>query len=80
MMIPAHIDPADRSPAACRQRAEHYQRMMQLRPDGNGFRRVPEHSDQMSIVERALVEAGDMEPPPRCPPDRRYRQARRPRY
>ena len=62
MMIPAHIDPADRSSAACRQRAEHYQRMMQLRPDGNGFRRVPEHSDQMSIVERALVEAGDMEP------------------
>jgi hypothetical protein len=34
----------------------------------------------MSIVERALVEAGDMEPPPRCPPDRRYRQKRRPRH
>lgn len=79
MQIPAHIDPQDRSPDAYRRRAEHYQGMMQLSPNGNGFRRVPEHSNQLSIVEQALVNAGDMEPLPHYPPDRRYRQKRRPR-
>ena len=77
MRIPSLIDPSDRSPEACRERAFHAQQMMELRPDGNGFRRVPEHSNQTSIVERHLIEAGDMKAQVGVPGDRNYRRARR---
>lgn len=67
----------DQSPAAHRERAMHAQRMMQLRSNGDGFRRIPEHSNQVSLVERHLIAAGDMSPPPSVPDDRSYRRARR---
>lgn len=79
MHIPSLIDPSDRSPDACRERALHAQQMMELRPNGDGFRRIPEHSSQTSIVERHLIEAGDMKAPPSVPSDRRYRSVRRPK-
>lgn len=77
MQLNLNIDPRDRSPEACRERAMHAQRMLELRPDGNGFRRVPEHSNQVSIVERHLIEAGDMKAPTGVPGDRNYRSKRR---
>ena len=77
MKLNANIDPRDRSPEACRERAMHAQRMMELSPNGNGFRRVPEQSNQVSIVERHLIEAGDMIAPDRVPSDRNYRRKRR---
>lgn len=77
MQLNANIDPRDRSPEACRERAMHAQRMLELRPNGNGFRRVPEHSNQVSIVERHLIEAGDMKAPTGVPDDRNYRSSRR---
>lgn len=77
MHLNANIDPRDRSPEACRERAMHAQRMLELSPNGNGFRRVPEHSNQVSIVERHLIEAGDMTAPTGVPNDRNYRSKRR---
>lgn len=71
------MNPLDQSPAAHRERAIYAQRMMQLRPNGNGFRHIPEHSNQVSLVERHLIAAGDMSPPPRAPDDRSYHRARR---
>lgn len=79
MHLPAHINPNDRSPEAMRNRAMHAQAMLQLSPNGNGFRRIPEKSNQTSIVEGYLIAAGDMEPLPVVPSDRRYRQVRRER-
>lgn len=67
----------DQSHAAHRERAMHAQQMMQPWPNGDGFRRIPEHSNQVSLVERHLIAAGDMSPPPRVPDDRSYRRARR---
>jgi hypothetical protein len=80
MKSPLHLSQTNRSPKACRLRADHAMAMMALQPKGNGFRQIPEHSDQHSLVERYLIEAGDMKPMPRVPPDRRYRQVRRPRF
>ncbi len=77
MRLPSLIDPRDRSPEACRERAMHAQRMLELSPNGNGFRRVPEHYNQVSIVERHLIEAGDMTVPTGVPNDRNYRSKRR---
>lgn len=77
MHLPAHIHPSDHSQEAYRNRAMHAQAMLQLSPNGNGFRRIPEKSNQLSIVEGYLVAAGDMEPLPPVPNDRRYRQVRR---
>jgi hypothetical protein len=37
--------------------------MMALSPKSHGFRTVHDESDKMSIVEQALVKAGDMKPP-----------------
>lgn len=65
------------TPSMLRELAEFAQRMMECRPDGGGFRRIPEHSNQTSIVERYLIAAGDMSPPPVVPNDRRYRSVRR---
>lgn len=65
------------SPSVLRERADFAQRMMACRADGGGFRRVPEHSNQTSIVERYLIAAGDMTPPPVVGNDRRYRSVRR---
>lgn len=79
MHLPAHISPNDRSPKALRNRAMHAQAMIELSPKGNGFRRIPEKSNQTSIVESYLIAAGDMEPLPVVPSDRRYRQVRRER-
>lgn len=61
-----------------RKRAIHAQRMMELSPNGNGFRRVPEHSNQVSIVERYFIALGDIKGPPLVPNDRNYRRKRRP--
>lgn len=46
---------------------------------GKGFRSIPEHSNQLSIVEKYLVKAGDMTVLPSVPTDRMYRRKRRPR-
>lgn len=77
MKLNANIDRNDRSPEANRERAMHAQRMMELRPNGHGFRVVPEHSNQVSLVEAHLIAAGDMEAPPIVPNDRNYRSSRR---
>lgn len=61
--IPAHIDRNDLSAGAWRARAEHRMSLMALSPKGHGFRTVHDESDKMSIVEQALVKAGDMKPP-----------------
>ena len=79
MKLNANIDPRDRSKEAMRARGMHAQAMMELRPNGDGFRRIPEKSNQVSIVERYLIAAGDMTPPERVPNDRRYRSVRRDR-
>lgn len=63
MRIPAHIDRNDLSAGAWRLRAEHRMNMMALSPKGHGFRTIHDASDKMSIVEAALVKAGDMKPP-----------------
>ena len=79
MKSPLHLSPLDHSATAYRLRAEHAMAMMAMRPNGDGFWRIPEHSDQHSLVERYLIKAGDIKPMPKVPPDRRYRQVRRPR-
>lgn len=72
-----HFNPKPISPDVLRDRASHAQHMMECRGDGGGFRKVPEHSNQTSIVERYLIAAGDMTAPPKVPNDRRYRSVRR---
>lgn len=73
--IPAHIDPSDRSLATCCARADRAQAMMNLRPNGDGFRRIPVGSAQNSMVEKHLIEAGDMEPNKITPSKRSLRKA-----
>ncbi len=72
-----HFNSKPISPDVLRDRALHAQRMMECRADGGGFRRIPEHSNQTSIVERYLIAAGDMKPLSVVPNDRRYRSVRR---
>lgn len=45
-----------------RERAYRFMRWMSFSPNGHGFRKIPENSTQMSIVEHCLVKAGDMKP------------------